>query len=77
MEEPLQLMVELQGDSLRASPGPARAAVEQRIMAAFACSDAAQKESRQTQPGITQLTTCTGCKTASMTLLKCGACKQA
>ena len=42
MEEPLQLMVELQGDSLRAPPGPARAMIEQRVKAALARSAAAR-----------------------------------
>ena len=77
MDEPLQLMVELQGDSLRAPPGPARAAIEQRVTAALVHSKAARQETAQMQPSIAQLVTCSGCKITHATLRKCAACKQA
>ena len=77
MEEPLQLMVELQGDSLLSPPGPARAATEQRVKAALERSAAARQEADRTHPSELQQGTCSGCKNLVPTLRKCAARKQA
>ena len=77
MGEPLQLMGELQGDSLRTPPGPARASAEQRVMAALLRSSAAEQAASQAEPSLDQLITCSGCKSITATLRKCAACKQA
>ena len=77
MEEPLQLMVELQGDSLLAPPGPASATIEQRVKAVLARSCAVYQAARQAQLSPEQLITCTGCTSVTSTLRKCAACKQA
>ena len=78
MDEPLQLMVELQGDSLRSPAGPAGAAIRQRVTAALTRSVAAMQQAEQTQHSPTQqLNTCSGCKRVATTLRKCGACMQA
>ena len=81
MEESLQLMVELQDDSLLAPPGRARATIVQRVKAALArgiCAAEREAELRKpsTAPEIT-CSGCSGCKRVAPTLRKCAACKQA
>ena len=77
MEAPLQLMVELQGDSLRAPPGPSRVTVFLRVMAALAHNSAARRGVGQAGDSGDQQITCSGCKQRTSTLRKCAACNQA
>ena len=77
MEEPLQLRVELQGDSLRAPPGPAKDLVELRVLAALMHSNTARAEAYDSRPSPEQLVTCSACGCHTSTLRKCAACKQA
>ena len=78
MEEPLQLMVELQGDSLRTpNSWPAGAAILRRVVAAIARCSVAMQEMDNGPTSLVLLSTCSGCKSVPLTLRKCAACKQA
>ena len=76
MKETLQLMVELQGDSLRAPPGPAAASIEQRIkdsiLRGVPAAVAAHSSLAARDPLL-----CHSCGVLTPALRKCSACKQA
>ena len=73
MEEPLRLMVELQGDSLYAPPRPAQTPVQESLKAAFE----AMQAGNEAQPTAHHLATCSGCKGTNTMLHRCSGCKQA
>ena len=75
MEQPLQLMVELQGDSLVAPSGPNKAAIQQRVSQCLERSDKAMAAAARKNAYDSQ--TCSYCDVLPKTLRKCSACKQA
>ena len=81
LKEPLQLMVELQGDSLCAPPGAAGAAIEERVSAALAALSQAGSAVRPAAAAEafaeSKQHKCSGCTKASTMLRKCAGCKQA